>query len=83
MVAVVVAVAVTVVPIWIVTRDKAVAKLMWMGELISQKGIGNGMSLIIFASVVSALPNQRIPLKTNKEVVEKNSTKLDKLVGVW
>ena len=33
--------------------------------------------------LVSALPNQRIPLKTNKEVVEKNSIKLNKLVGVW
>ena len=27
------------------------ALLMWMGELISQRGIGNGMSMIIFASV--------------------------------
>ena len=26
---------------------------MWMGELITQRGIGNGMSLLIFASVVS------------------------------
>ena len=30
--------------------------LMWMGEAITQRGIGNGMSLIIFCSVVSALP---------------------------
>ena len=29
---------------------------MWIGELISQRGIGNGMSMIIFASVVSRLP---------------------------
>ena len=29
---------------------------MWMGELISQRGIGNGMSMIIFVSVVSSLP---------------------------
>jgi preprotein translocase subunit SecY len=29
---------------------------MWMGELITQRGIGNGMSLLIFASVVSRLP---------------------------
>ena len=29
---------------------------MWMGELITQRGIGNGMSLLIFASVVSQLP---------------------------
>ncbi len=33
------------------------AVLMWMGELISQRGIGNGMSMIIFASVVAALPS--------------------------
>jgi preprotein translocase subunit SecY len=30
--------------------------LMWMGELITQRGIGNGMSLLIFASVVSTIP---------------------------
>jgi preprotein translocase subunit SecY len=34
------------------------ALLMWMGELITQRGIGNGMSLLIFASVVSAIPGQ-------------------------
>ena len=32
------------------------AVLMWMGEMISQRGIGNGMSMIIFASVVASLP---------------------------
>ena len=32
------------------------AVLMWMGELISQRGIGNGMSMLIFASVVATLP---------------------------
>ncbi|HWH35275.1 MAG TPA: preprotein translocase subunit SecY [Acidimicrobiales bacterium] len=33
------------------------ALIMWMGELITQRGVGNGMSLIIFASVVSAIPS--------------------------
>lgn len=32
------------------------ALLMWMGELITNRGIGNGMSLIIMASIVSAMP---------------------------
>lgn len=32
------------------------AVLMWFGELISQRGIGNGMSMIIFASVVASFP---------------------------
>jgi preprotein translocase subunit SecY len=31
--------------------------IMWMGELITQRGIGNGISLMIFASIVSALPS--------------------------
>src|ERR671916_6365 len=30
--------------------------IMWMGELITQRGIGNGISLMIFASIVSGLP---------------------------
>ncbi|OGI64981.1 preprotein translocase subunit SecY [Candidatus Nomurabacteria bacterium RIFCSPLOWO2_01_FULL_39_18] len=32
--------------------------LMWIGELISEFGIGNGVSLIIFAGIVSSLPSQ-------------------------
>lgn len=31
--------------------------LMWLGELITEFGIGNGVSLIIFAGIVSALPS--------------------------
>ncbi|MCB1257319.1 MAG: preprotein translocase subunit SecY [Microthrixaceae bacterium] len=31
--------------------------LMWMGELITTRGVGNGMSLIIFCSIVSSLPS--------------------------
>ncbi len=31
--------------------------LMWMGELITQRGIGNGISLMIFASIASGLPS--------------------------
>lgn len=30
--------------------------LMWLGELITEKGIGNGVSLIIFAGIVAGLP---------------------------
>jgi preprotein translocase subunit SecY len=31
--------------------------LMWLGELITQRGVGNGISLMIFASIVSRIPN--------------------------
>jgi preprotein translocase subunit SecY len=40
--------------------------LMWFGELITQRGIGNGMSLLIFSSVVSGIPNQFGQIKATK-----------------
>ncbi len=42
----------------VLTLTAGTALLMWMGELITQRGIGNGMSLLIFSSVVSTLPFQ-------------------------
>ncbi len=46
------------------------AFLMWIGELISQRGIGNGMSMLIFASVVADLPYSYYSLlETRKGVV--------------
>lgn len=33
------------------------ALIMWMGELITQHGVGNGMSLIIFVSIISSVPS--------------------------
>jgi preprotein translocase subunit SecY len=42
----------------VITLTAGTALIMWLGELITQRGIGNGMSLLIFASVVSALPTQ-------------------------
>jgi len=40
----------------VITLIAGTAFIMWMGELITQRGIGNGMSLIIFASIVSGFP---------------------------
>ena len=40
----------------IISLVAGTALLMWMGEIMSQRGIGNGMSILIFASVVSSLP---------------------------
>jgi preprotein translocase subunit SecY len=34
------------------------AMIMWMGELVTQRGIGNGMSVLIFTSVISRLPQE-------------------------
>ncbi len=40
-----------------ITLTAGVAFLMWMGEVITDKGIGNGISLIIFAGIVLRLPD--------------------------
>ena len=41
----------------VITLTAGTALVMWMGELITQRGIGNGMSMLIFASVVSRFPS--------------------------
>jgi preprotein translocase subunit SecY len=40
----------------VLTMTAGTAMVMWLGELITQRGIGQGMSILIFASVVSGLP---------------------------
>src|SRR4051812_2850634 len=40
----------------VVSLTAATTLLMWMGELITKRGIGNGISLLIFASILSSLP---------------------------
>ena len=41
----------------ILTITAGTVFLMWLGELISEKGIGNGVSLLIFAGIVAEIPN--------------------------
>jgi preprotein translocase subunit SecY len=42
----------------VLTITAGTAVVMWMGELVTQRGIGNGMSIIIFTNVVSRMPAQ-------------------------
>ena len=42
----------------VITMTAGVGVIMWLGELITQRGIGNGMSLLIFTSIASRLPSQ-------------------------
>ena len=41
----------------LITITAGTVMLMWLGELITEKGIGNGVSLLIFAGIISAVPN--------------------------
>jgi len=40
----------------IITMTAGTMLLVWMGELITERGIGNGISLLIFAGIISRLP---------------------------
>ncbi len=42
----------------VITLTAGTAVIMWLGELITQRGIGNGMSLLIFTSIAAQLPSQ-------------------------
>ncbi len=53
----------------IISLVAGTALLMWMGEIMSQRGIGNGMSILIFASVVSSLPYSYYSLLESKKWV--------------
>ena len=46
----------------IVTLTTGTAFIMWLGEQITDRGIGNGMSLLIFAGIVAGLPHGVIEL---------------------
>jgi preprotein translocase subunit SecY len=44
------------VPLCVITLTCGTAFIMWLGEQITERGIGNGMSLLIFAGIVAGLP---------------------------
>lgn len=41
----------------VITLTSGTAFIMWLGEQITERGIGNGISLIIFAGIVAGIPN--------------------------
>jgi len=60
----------------IITITAGTIFLMWIGELISEKNIGNGISLLIFAGIVAALPRQ-----IQQIAISYDSTQLFTVIG--
>ena len=42
----------------VLTLVAGMALLMWLGELITERGVGNGMSILIFAGIISVMPTE-------------------------
>jgi preprotein translocase subunit SecY len=51
----------------VVTLTAGTALIMWLGELITQRGVGNGMSLLIFVSIISQFPSQFQQVRIEKQ----------------
>ncbi|MCY7364124.1 MAG: preprotein translocase subunit SecY [Frankiaceae bacterium] len=46
----------------VITMTAGTAVIMWLGELITDRGVGNGMSVLIFTSIISSIPGQAVNL---------------------
>ena len=52
--------------IMVITMTAGTAVIMWLGELITDRGIGNGMSILIFTQVVATFPAALWGVQTSK-----------------
>ncbi|MFK3981232.1 preprotein translocase subunit SecY [Micromonospora sp. NPDC050397] len=59
-------------PMWltlvvlVMTMTAGTGVVMWLGELITDRGVGNGMSVLIFTSIAARLPGEGWSIKTSK-----------------
>ncbi|MEU1199897.1 preprotein translocase subunit SecY [Streptomyces sp. NPDC005813] len=56
--------------VMVLTITAGTACVMWMGELVSERGVGNGMSLLIFISIASTLPGALWAVKQQGEIAD-------------
>ncbi|MCW2736946.1 MAG: secY, partial [Nocardioides sp.] len=52
--------------VMVITMTAGTAVIMWLGELITDRGIGNGMSILIFTQVVATFPASLWSVQTSK-----------------
>jgi preprotein translocase subunit SecY len=49
----------------VITMTAGTGVIMWLGELITDRGVGNGMSVLIFSSIIARLPSEGMQIKDN------------------
>ncbi|MGE0785624.1 MAG: preprotein translocase subunit SecY [Sandaracinaceae bacterium] len=65
----------------VVSLTTGTAFIMWLGEQITERGLGNGISLIIFAGIVSSIPDDFFQLFTQVEIGQVTPVNLLMFVG--
>jgi preprotein translocase subunit SecY len=56
------------VALMVMTMTAGTGLIMWMGELITERGVGNGMSLLIFTSIASSFPASLLGIAETKSI---------------
>ena len=54
--------------IMVITMTAGTGLIMWLGELVTEKGVGNGMSLLIFTSIAAGFPGSLWAIRTQKSL---------------
>ena len=52
----------------VITMVAGTTVIMWMGELITDRGVGNGMSVLIFTTVISVIPGEILAIYRDKNL---------------
>src|SRR6516162_3817854 len=50
----------------VITMTAGTAVIMWLGELITDRGVGNGMSLLIFTQIIAVIPGEMLNIRTSR-----------------
>jgi preprotein translocase subunit SecY len=54
----------------VITMTAGTAVIMWLGELITDRGVGNGISLMIFTQVIAVIPGEMLTIYRQKHAFE-------------
>jgi len=52
--------------VMVITMTAGTAVIMWLGELITERGVGNGMSIMIFTQIIATFPSSLWQVKVDK-----------------
>jgi preprotein translocase subunit SecY len=53
----------------VITMTAGTAVIMWLGELITDRGVGNGMSVLIFTTVISQMAGYMVDVYNSKHII--------------
>jgi preprotein translocase subunit SecY len=56
--------------VMVITMTAGTVMIMWLGELITDRGVGNGMSILMFTSIAAGFPGSLWAIKTSGKILD-------------